>query len=80
MASSGKRKTTMAKLTRERRLRERRLEKQERKDARRRNAGLSEDQPTDLAAADAQGVEPDERHDVDETLSVDDSGTEPGNV
>jgi hypothetical protein len=34
MASSGKRKTTMAKLTRESRLRERRLDKQARKDAR----------------------------------------------
>jgi hypothetical protein len=34
MASSGKRKTTMAKLTRESRLRERRLEKQAKKDAR----------------------------------------------
>jgi hypothetical protein len=36
MASSGKRKTTMAKLTRESRLRERRLDKQARKDARKR--------------------------------------------
>lgn len=34
MASSGKRKTTMAKLARESRLRERRLDKQARKDAR----------------------------------------------
>jgi hypothetical protein len=34
MASSGKRKTTMAKLTRESRLRERRLDKQAKKDAR----------------------------------------------
>jgi hypothetical protein len=34
MASSGKRKTTMAKLTRESKLRERRLDKQARKDAR----------------------------------------------
>jgi hypothetical protein len=34
MASSGKKKTTMAKLTRESRLRERRLDKQARKDAR----------------------------------------------
>ncbi len=36
MASSGKKKTTMAKLTRESRLRERRLDKQARKDARKR--------------------------------------------
>jgi len=35
MASSGKKKTTMAKLARESRLRERRQMKQERKDARR---------------------------------------------
>jgi hypothetical protein len=34
MASSGKKKTTMAKLTREIRLRERRLDKQAKKDAR----------------------------------------------
>jgi hypothetical protein len=38
MASSGKRKTTMAKLNRERRLLERRLEKKARKDARKRTA------------------------------------------
>ena len=38
MASSGKRKTTMAKLTRESRLRERRLEKKARKDARKQAA------------------------------------------
>jgi hypothetical protein len=36
MASGGKRKTTMAKLNRERRLHERRLEKQAKKDARKR--------------------------------------------
>ena len=36
MASSGKKKTTMAKLTRESRLRERRLEKRAKKDARKR--------------------------------------------
>lgn len=38
MASSGKKKTTMAKLNRESRLRERRLDKQARKDARKRAA------------------------------------------
>jgi hypothetical protein len=36
MASSGKKKTTFAKLARESRLRERRLEKQAKKDARKR--------------------------------------------
>ena len=38
MASSGKRKTTMAKLNRERKLRERRLEKQAKKAARKQAA------------------------------------------
>ena len=38
MASSGKRKTTMAKMNRERKLIERRVEKQARKDARKRAA------------------------------------------
>jgi hypothetical protein len=38
MASTGKRKTTMAKLNRERRLVERRLEKKAKKDARKRAA------------------------------------------
>jgi hypothetical protein len=36
MASSGKKKTTFAKLAREQKLRERRLDKQAKKDARRR--------------------------------------------
>ena len=40
MASSGKRKTTMAKLNRERRLLERRQEKQAKKDARKRASTL----------------------------------------
>lgn len=48
MASSGKKKTTMAKLTRESRLRERRLEKKARKAARKLEAA---DQP--LQAGDA---------------------------
>ncbi|MEA2156354.1 MAG: hypothetical protein QOE11_2494 [Solirubrobacteraceae bacterium] len=38
MSSSGKKKTTMAKLNRESRMRERRLDKQARKDARKREA------------------------------------------
>ena len=46
MASSGKKKTTFAKLARESRLRERRLEKQARKDARKR---ASEEQPSQLS-------------------------------
>jgi acetyl-CoA acetyltransferase len=47
MASSGKKKTTMAKLMRESRLRERRLDKQARKDARKRAPADPEDQPGD---------------------------------
>ncbi len=46
MASSGKRKTTMAKLNRERKLVERRQEKQARKDARKR-AAQDPDPPSD---------------------------------
>jgi hypothetical protein len=42
MTSSGKKRTTMAKLTRESKLRERRLDKQARKDARRQAASYPE--------------------------------------
>ena len=42
MASSGKKKTTFAKLARESKLRERRAEKQARKDARKRMAGTEQ--------------------------------------
>jgi hypothetical protein len=45
MASSGKKKTTMAKLTRESRLRERRLDKQARKDARKHASSSDPDGP-----------------------------------
>jgi hypothetical protein len=45
MASSGNKKTTMAKLTRESKLRERRLDKQTKKDARRHSPAA--DQPAD---------------------------------
>ena len=41
MASTGKRKTTMAKLNRERRLLDRRIEKKAKKDARKRAAALN---------------------------------------
>ena len=47
MASTGKRKTTMAKLNRERRLLERRLEKKAKKDARKR-AAHDAAQPSDI--------------------------------
>jgi hypothetical protein len=56
MASSGKKKTTMGKLTRESRLRERRLDKQARKDARKQASANSPDGPNDwLAATDGTG-------------------------
>jgi hypothetical protein len=47
VGSSGKRKTTFAKLARESKLRERRLEKQAKREARKRRA--SEDQPPQVA-------------------------------
>ena len=47
MASTGKKKTTMAKLARESRLRERRLEKQARKDARKQAAARPPSQPSE---------------------------------
>jgi hypothetical protein len=46
MASTGKKKTTMAKLSRESRLRERRLEKEARKRARKHAAALPQHSPT----------------------------------
>jgi hypothetical protein len=52
MASSGKRKTTMAKLNRERRLLERRLEKKAKKDARKRAAAHDPGRPGDALAGD----------------------------
>jgi hypothetical protein len=51
MASSGKTRTTMAKLTRESRLRERRLDKQAKKDARRRVHAHDPDHPGDALSA-----------------------------
>jgi hypothetical protein len=60
MASTGKRKTTMAKLNRERRLIERRLEKKAKKDARKRAAADEAAQPSDGygASGAGQGVTP----------------------
>jgi len=51
MASTGKRKTTMAKLNRERRLLERRIEKKAKKDARKRAAAEHPGLPSDAPAA-----------------------------
>ena len=53
MASSSKKKTTMAKMNREAAVRDRRLRKQAKKDARK------------LAAAEPQPVEPDQPDDTD---------------
>jgi hypothetical protein len=63
MASSGKKKTTMAKLNRESKLRERRLDKQARKDARKYAAA----HPDELPAADSvdndESAQPDAQRD-----------------
>lgn len=56
MASTGKKKTTMAKLQRESRLRERRVEKQARKDARKHAAAHPPSQPSHLPAGDDEPV------------------------
>ncbi len=52
MASSGKKKTTMAKLNRERGLRERRIEKQAKKDARKRASAAGSVGPDDTQGHD----------------------------
>jgi hypothetical protein len=52
MASSGKRKTTMAKLNRESRLRDKRVVKAAKKDARKRAAAESPYEPIQELAAD----------------------------
>jgi hypothetical protein len=53
MASSGKKKTTMAKLTRESRLRERRLDKQARKEARKQASASSPDDTSEATAGES---------------------------
>ncbi len=55
MASSGKKKTTMAKLNRERKLRERRLDKKIKKDARKLASDQDEQSPDPLTGGDAGG-------------------------
>ncbi len=65
MASSGKKKTTMAKLMRESKLREKRLDKQARKDARKLAAGAGSDwladgpNPTGLESDEPDAAQPD---------------------
>ncbi len=56
MASSGKRKTTMAKLNRERRLLERRLEKKAKKDARKRASIHDPSVPGDMLTGDGRSA------------------------
>ena len=58
MSSSGKRKTTMAKLARERRLMERRLDKQAKKAARKNSAAGDLAQDSDAAPTGDQPPEP----------------------
>jgi hypothetical protein len=58
MASSSKRKTTMAKLNREAAVRERRLRKQARKDARKQAAAAGPQQPAESLAGEAQADSP----------------------
>ncbi|MEY2513799.1 MAG: hypothetical protein QOJ89_1157 [bacterium] len=57
MASSGKKKTTMAKLDRERRMREKRMDKQARKDARKASAGLPAGTDEAVGGHDADAAE-----------------------
>jgi hypothetical protein len=57
MASSGKRKTTMAKLNRERRLLERRHEKQAKKEARKRAAAAELEGPPSEATPESQPMD-----------------------
>ncbi len=57
MASSGKKKTTMAKLDRERRMREKRMDKQARKDARKYAAANPSE--TDETLVDQEVEDPD---------------------
>jgi hypothetical protein len=82
MASTGKKKTTMAKLTRESRLRERRVEKEARKRARKYAAAHPPSQPDgDPAAVDNGQAEPSaesdlgaEQHPVGQATDVRDEG------
>ena len=56
MASSGKKKTTMAKLNRERKLRERRLDKRTRKDARKQASAHDTQSREVLTGGDDQSI------------------------
>jgi hypothetical protein len=54
MSSRGKKKTTMAKLTRESRLRQRRVEKQAKKEARRNGPAFEPERPVEVHPAPEQ--------------------------
>jgi hypothetical protein len=79
MGSSGKKKTTMAKLARENRLRERRLDKQTRKDARKQAAAdhvqAGEDAPEETVAR-VDGDDPPDEGDVRDPASAADPADE----
>jgi hypothetical protein len=60
MASSGKKKTTMAKLNRESKLRERRLDKEARKDARKRGLDPHPNRPDALDPTTGLPTQPDD--------------------
>jgi hypothetical protein len=68
MGSSGKKKTTMAKLMRESRLRERRLDKQARKDARKRAAADGSSLLAQPPGVDGPPVDPDALERLDAEL------------
>jgi hypothetical protein len=69
MASSGKKKTTMAKLNRESRMRERRLDKQARRDARKAAAAQPVGAPDDaLTAQTDEPAGPDAGQPADEAV------------
>jgi hypothetical protein len=71
MASSGKKKTTMAKLMRESRLRERRLDKQARKDARKLAAAGGSGELAEIPdAAAAEPARPDAEPALDAAAEV----------
>ena len=55
MGSSGKKRTTMAKLNRESKLRDKRIEKQARKDARKQAAARDAGPPTEIGGAEQPG-------------------------
>lgn len=57
MASSGKKKTTMAKLDRERRMREKRMDKQARKDARKAAADMPAETEESVVGQEADDTE-----------------------